>query len=431
MLKRSFFCVSKPRFEYESIEQSPMKVEKIPIPKTVTLFLKKPYERKDATTIKIGDKVKTGQKIKLYPDSDAYVISSVTGTVSSLSPYLGDFGQSFTAIGIDVAEKEEWDDAFSQVCNEITGDTLTQFLAFAPGAPDFKKLFNPEKPIHTIVISGMDSDLMVATNQFVMKSQIDDINVGISLLKKLVHADHVVVALPQDLMRAAGSIGGAAGVELRVVNSEYPSGMTSFIMRNVLGKNIPAGTALEDMGICFFNAEAVASVGNAVKTSKIPVTKIVTLIRKDLSKVMVQARIGTPICDIFNICGVTLKDMDRIVIGGPMTGAAVYLETHPIQPDTNAIMVQDGDHLAMVSDYPCINCGECVRICPMKIPVNMLVRYLEAKQYQAAADQYDLYSCIECGLCSYVCVAKMPIFQYIRLAKYELELIKAAEATHE
>jgi electron transport complex protein RnfC len=69
-----------------------------------------------------------------------------------------------------------------------------------------------------------------------------------------------------------------------------------------------------------------------------------------------------------------------------------------------------------------------VRACPAKIQVNMLVRYLEASQYEAAADSYDLYSCIECGLCAYVCVSKIPIFQYIKLAKYELERAKTLEA---
>jgi electron transport complex protein RnfC len=58
----------------------------------------------------------------------------------------------------------------------------------------------------------------------------------------------------------------------------------------------------------------------------------------------------------------------------------------------------------------------------------MLVRFLEAGQYEEAADNYDLYSCIECGLCSFVCVSKIPIFQYIKLAKYELERAAASEA---
>jgi len=57
----------------------------------------------------------------------------------------------------------------------------------------------------------------------------------------------------------------------------------------------------------------------------------------------------------------------------------------------------------------------------------MLVRLLEAGQYEEAADYYDLYSCIECGLCGLVCVSKIPIFQYIKLAKYELGRMSIAE----
>ena len=50
-----------------------------------------------------------------------------------------------------------------------------------------------------------------------------------------------------------------------------------------------------------------------------------------------------------------------------------------------------------------------------------------AGHYEEAADNYDLFSCIECGLCSFVCVSKIPIFQYIKLAKYELDRAKASE----
>ncbi|WP_372681388.1 4Fe-4S dicluster domain-containing protein, partial [Desulfosarcina sp.] len=103
----------------------------------------------------------------------------------------------------------------------------------------------------------------------------------------------------------------------------------------------------------------------------------------------------------------------------------------PIRPDTDAILVQDKSAIPLYSDYPCINCGDCVRICPANVPVNLLVRFLEAGQYNEGADLYDLYSCIECGMCSYVCVSRIPIYQYIKLAKYEIGRITSAEEMNE
>jgi len=189
---------------------------------------------------------------------------------------------------------------------------------------------------------------------------------------------------------------------------------------------VPAGKSPEDIGVCFISVEAVASIGNAFNSGQIPVTKILTLVNKDGSKSLVSAIIGTPASDIFKAFNITLNENDRIIFGGPMTGSAVYSEDHPIQPDTDAIIVQDRDDIPVISDYPCTNCGDCIRVCPANIQIDMLVRLLEGGHYEEAADQYDLYSCIECGLCSYVCVSGMPIFQYIRSAKYELDRANTA-----
>jgi electron transport complex protein RnfC len=191
---------------------------------------------------------------------------------------------------------------------------------------------------------------------------------------------------------------------------------------------LPAGKACEDLGVCFFSAEAVISIGSAFESGRIPTSKTLTFIKKDGSCRIIETCIGTPIRNILEAYDETVNEFDRIILGGPMTGSAVYALDHPVQPDTDAVIVVDRDKAAYVSDYPCINCGDCIRICPAFIQVHMLVRLLEANQYETAADSYDLYSCIECGLCSYVCVSKIPIFQYIKLAKYELERAKTSEA---
>lgn len=426
MMKRSFFGLTTPRFVYESVNGKPTKPEKISMPKRVTLFCKATYKGNGLLTI--GEKVKTGQKLVLYGDSDAYVISSVTGTVSSVSPYMGDFGKSYTAITISTSALEETEDAFGKDPAEISLENAKKFLAFSPGAPALEGFSGSEESqIKTVVICGVDSDLLMFTQQYAMKSRAEDISKGISILKRITGVETVVIVMPREIMKNAGAVGGAAGAELREIRSEYPAALPHMIAKEVLGQVIPADKTWEEMGLCFFSAEGVASVGQAFISGRVPVNKVVTLIKKDMSKVLVEVRLGTPIRDIFNAFDVTLNEKDRIIIGGPLTGTTVYSDDFPVQPDTDAIMVQDCEGVSTVSDYPCINCGECVRICPANVPVNMLVRFCEAGQYQDAADMYDLYSCIECGLCSFVCVARMPIFQYIRLAKYELERMRLTE----
>ncbi len=108
-----------------------------------------------------------------------------------------------------------------------------------------------------------------------------------------------------------------------------------------------------------------------------------------------------------------------------MKGFATYTIHHPVQPDMDTVIVQDKTNIAELSGNPCVNCGKCIHVCPAQIPINILVRYLEAGLYEDAADRYDLLSCIECGLCAYVCTARIPIYQYIRLGKHELLKLRA------
>jgi Na+-translocating ferredoxin:NAD+ oxidoreductase subunit C len=423
MIKKSFIGLVKPRIDYTVLTDLDPALIEVSKPGKVKLLLESSM-KKDNGELKKGDLLKSGQLVSTA--KDVFATSPVSGTVSDLSGWAGDFGRHYTAITIDVAKDEEFDEKFPEIAKELSLENAIKYLSRVPGSPPLKIFKHPDIDIHTIIVNGMDEDVFVTTNQYIVQSRLKALKSGIAAVEKITGINSIVLVTSERL----ASVAAAAGIEVKAVGSQYPSAQPNMIIKDLFGQVVPAGKKPENLGYCFMSAEAVASIGTAVDSGKIPTDKILTLIRKDGSTALVSVKIGTPVSEVFKACDITIDDKDQVVFGGPLTGSAIYSEDHPVSSDTNAILVQDKDNVPFVSDYPCVNCGECVRICPARMQVNMIVRLLEPGHYDEAAQNYDLYSCIECGLCSFVCVARIPIFQYIRLAKYELDRIRSAEAEH-
>ena len=424
MIKRPFFGCGKPKLAYagiEGLEQGDIK--DIPVSKRAVLFVEAPPSAINDVSFQAGDKIKTGQNLRVSPFSKATFTSTVTGAISNVAKKKGYLGKPLLSVSIDVTEADEVDDNFAGAVQTGEPEETGRYLSGLPGCADLNALLHPKTPLKTIVVNGMDKDLLVATQQMIVKSRANDLKEGIEYLKKLTGNPNVVLAVPPYL----GTEASKAGVEVLTVTPSYPNSLPEMIMKDLLKQVVPAGMDSMSLGVGFISAEGVASLKSAVTEGKPPVTKIVTVIGKDQKSRVVRVRVGTPIHSVLSALQIPMEQGDRLVMGGPMTGRSIYTEEMPILPDTDAIMVQAKDQLSLNEDVPCINCGECIRACPVRIPVNMLVRLLENSQYENAAREYDLLSCIECGLCSYVCEAKIPVFHYIMLGKYELSLMERAE----
>ena len=426
MMKRSFFGFTTPRIDYLPIPGKVTAPAASRQPDRVTLLVPCPAGAVDGQAAKKGDRVKTGQKISLASAPGAYGVASLTGTLESIERFPGDAGREYTAVTITSSGAETLDDAFASAY-EPTLETATGFLACLPGAPAFETFTNPEKPIHTIIVSGMDADLLVMSAQYTLAYRLHEIQAGIRYLKTITGVKNVILATAPDALQGFGDI----GANVVALDAAYPSGLPKLIVQKVLGNEIPNDKSFQDMGVSFFSAEAVASIGRAFTEKKLPLEKTVTLIDKAGNRSLVLARIGTPIADILREHDIRIGEKDRIILGGPMTGHSIFSAQYPVQPATDAILIQDKEDVSLTSDNPCINCGDCIRTCPARIQVNLLVRFLEAGFYEEALEEYDLDACLECGLCSFVCVSKIPFFQYIKLAKHELERMAMEEMASE
>ena len=424
MVKRPFFGLGRPKLKYPVIKgQEQDAIVDIPLPRRAAFILKAFDIKKDDLILKVGDRVKTGQRLELVEQSRDYFISTVTGVITEISEYAGYLGQNYISIHVDADDKDQWDDEFNKADKTPDLENAIEFLGCLPGDSEFASLLNAQPAVDTIIICGIDKDLLITTNQVVMNAGIEDITQGIEYLKDITHASRVIIVVPPALRSQAER----TNAEVKVIDPLYPDALPEVIMKKIMGRVVPPDKSCVEMGVGFINAEAVAALAGAFTRGEIPINKTLTVIKKDYTTVNVRVRIGTYVKDILAHLHIETGHGDRLVLGGPMRGNTIYSEDVPVQYDTDAIMVQDKKQVTLHPDSQCVNCGECVRACPAGVPVNMLVRLLENGLYEEAANEYDLLSCIECGLCSYVCIAAIPVFHYIMLGKSEFARMKSTE----
>jgi electron transport complex protein RnfC len=427
MIKRPFFSLSTPKLKYPAKgSYKEEDITEVDLPDTITLLIEQFNSNNGAIDLTDLKQVTTGQKISLSEDGRNYFISTATGSVIEACAFTGYMGKPYTSISIKTEVEDQWDDAFKKAGDTVSAENAVAFLRSLPGEADLARLLDPDKPLDTIVINGMDDDLLVTTNQAVVHLALKDLAQGIRYLKQITHVNDVFLTIPSDInLKPYGM-----GAEIKTIDPIYPNAIAQMVMKNIVGRIVPAGKNSRDMGVGFINADAVAALGSAFQKKELPIYKTLTIIKKDYTTTIARARIGTPMKHILAAFNIETNHGDRIVMGGPMKGVFAYSEDMPIQWDTDAVMIQDREQIISCEDTPCINCGECIRVCPAKIPVNMLVRLLENGHYEEGAEEYDLLACIECGLCAYVCTARIPIFHYIMLGKYEFGRIKRAEETN-
>lgn len=423
MIKRSFFGFRSPRLNYDRVAGEMSDPVQVPLPEKLVLMMPVNEDQaarveKKKTLLKKGASVSQGQLLPLFDDSPERLLITASGTVSGLELFTGLYSRRFVSVSIDVGETEEPEAGFEGWgAKTLSLDEVQALMKSLPGRVSPNLLATEHGDFHTIVVSGADRDLSMTTNQFTLLRRFQYLNKGIAQLRKTEGIRDVVLVVPDYLKKYAEK----SEARIHLIDNVYPSANKHLIARNLAWESASSGEQPDTSGYLFISAETVASLGEAVSTRHLPTDKLITVTGRDGESRLVSARVGTPMEAVVKAAGYDLSTDDHVIAGGAFTGTSVYSGELPVLYDTDAIIVEKRAEALSVTRNYCINCGNCVRSCPAKIPVNLLIRFLEAGLYEEAVEKGGLQACIECGLCGFACASKMPLFQQIKVARNELK----------
>ncbi|WP_196772816.1 electron transporter RnfC [Pseudodesulfovibrio alkaliphilus] len=221
------------------------------------------------------------------------------------------------------------------------------------------------------------------------------------------------------LMAARGNRANAfADCTVVHVPPVYPNGLPPLVAKAVTGREHLPGQHPENAAI--LSVSDLYFIGRVMETGR-PLTQTVMTIAGQNHLV----HVGTPVDFLVAEARGTVEDGDHVILGGLMRGIPALNTDQGVAKDTTGLHILRKSAAFVPVDAPCLGCGECERRCPARIMPGMISRCSEFKQF-ARAELFHIHSCMECGICGYWCKAKRPLLQYIRLAKYELALLRSA-----
>lgn len=259
------------------------------------------------------------------------------------------------------------------------------------------------RPCDTFVINCINPEPGMLYAEEILDGYKPVLEEGFALLRRLNDASRFVLALPQ------GSPFVMKGATPFYLNPLYPISLARPLVKAITGK--------EDTGrVTVVRLHALFQLG-LVAQSGMPLTQSVTTAFGN----NFFAPLGTPVSTLLSISRLTPAPGDSVILGGAMRGVAISGLRRGIRKNDDAmVLVKQGERPALV-DNPCINCGACVSVCPMRLRPNMLSRYAEFEQYESCRSEH-IEVCIECGMCGYICPTCRPMQQFFRMAKRKLDM---------
>jgi len=379
-----------------------------------------------AVCVKVGQTVNMGQVIgEAQGFISAPVHASVSGKVVAVTNCVIANGNTVPAVVIDNDYEDRWDESV-QACENPTAEQIAQIAAKAgivgmggaafPTAVKLNVSSLEVKP-DTLVVNGAECEPYLTCDDRVMIENAEQIIDGIQLAMKATGVKKALVGIEDNKPEAIAAMKAAAkeGIEIVPLRVMYPQGGEKMLIYALTGRKVPNGKLPSAVQCVVLNVVTCAMLSAAVRQGRPVIDRVITVAGRVEQPCNVRVRVGTNLMDVIDLVGGLTEGVRKLVVGGPMMGAAVPTLNLPITKNFSSFLAFGEEGLS-AQESACIRCGRCIAACPMGLmpaKIDTLVRKAE----YAAAEAAGAMNCMECGACTWACPAKRELTQSCRVAK--------------
>ena len=408
----------------------------LPPPGKVVIPLLMHRGRPARVCVRLGEYVKMGQIIAEAegPHSCA-VHASVSGRVTAVDSLPHPSGRLIPSVeiennGLDAAFSlpplsSDWRECAPAeitaraaeaglLADERTGEVLGPILA----------AFQSRKA-ETLIINICESDPADSARLRLATDRCSPLLIGAAMLRKAVGAPQCILCVEETAVELIALIQAGLndgnhlfeGFTLLPMRSRFPQDTDVLLVSAALKKEIAPGHLAQN-GIVVAAAEAAVRLHDAVISGTSFFERIVSITGAGVPRPgNYRIRIGTPVRYILEAADIHLDPATKKVIaGGLMRGIALPDCDVPLLRTTTTLVISTETFPAERGEW-CIRCGECARLCPMRLLPERIAAFTLHHDYAGAA-AYHPERCIECGICSHVCPSRINLLNLIELTRH-------------
>lgn len=399
---------------------------------TVTLLMKQHTGAACVPCVKPGDRVDRGQVVgDTETDLAAPVHASVSGMVRRVESRRLPSGEDVRAV---VIESDGEMRPFPGLAPPRVESAAEFFAAVrrsglvglgGGGFPAHAKLRSAAGKAEILLVNGAECEPCVTADHREMLDAAPDVIEGIRHICRWLGIPKAIIGIERNKPDAiallktlcARESTSELALEVHAVPSRYPQGSNKQLSYSLTGRVVPLGGRLTEAGLVMSNVTSTAFLGRYMRTGIPLISRTVTVeggaVRTPSN---VRVPLGIGLRELADFCGGLTSAPVRIVLGGPMMGAAHPGLDTPICKCDNALLLLTKEEAELPPETACIRCGACVNACPMRLPPCELEAAYRAGD-AALLEKRDVAACLECGCCAYVCPAKRDLVTRIRLGK--------------